>query len=415
MKKQKKRIIVGVCASVCVVCVGTGIFLSQRGGSKDTAQMAYMTSVSSMNQIAGTQKMAGVVESQQTLDIQKDAEREIQEIFVKPGDDVEVGAKLFAYDTESVEADLQQAKLDLERKDNEMANLKTQIQQLEKEKKKVSQDEKFSYTTQIQTAEMDLKRSEYEKKAKEVEINRLQSKIENSVVTSEMKGVVKSVNSAGSQDGMNMYDGSSQAFITILATGEYRIKGKVNEQNVSQIMEGETAVIRSRVNEEMVWKGVYTAVDTQNPENNNNNMYYGGMSMDDSAQTMSSSYPFYVELDSSEGLLLGQHVYIEKESGAEKREEGVWLDEAFIVDLDTKPYVWAETAKGTLEKRELVLGSYDEMMMQYKVEDGLEKSDYVAFPQEFFKEGMKTAHEMSEEMPEDMPEFSEDAEAMPEV
>lgn len=253
-----------------------------------------------------------------------------------------------------------------------------------------------------------MKRAEYEKKAKEVEINRLKNKIDNSTVTSEMKGIVKSVNSAENQDYMSMYGNPSQAFITILATGEYRIKGKVNEQNLSQIMEGETAVIRSRVDENMVWKGVYSAVDTQNPENSSNNMMYG-MSAEDSAQTMSSSYPFYVELESSDGLLLGQHVYIEKET--EAREEGIWLDEAFIVDIDKKPYVWAETKHGKLEKRELTLGTHDEMMMQYKIEKGLEKSDYVAFPQDFFEEGMKAAHEMQEETME----LPEDAEASPEM
>lgn len=229
---------------------------------------------------------------------------------------------------------------------------------------------------------------------------------------------MKSVNDAGNQENMNMYDGSSQAFMTILATGEYRIKGKVNEQNASQIIAGERAVIRSRVNEEIVWNGTYTAVDTQNPNTSNNNMMYYGMSAEDASQTVSTSYPFYVELDSSEGLLLGQHVYIEKESAVDTREQGIWLNEAFINDIDTKPYVWAETEKGTLEKREIELGTYDPEMMQYKIEKGLEASDYVAFPLEFFKEGMKTTHEMSETMPEGevpLEEGSGEIEVLPEI
>ena len=57
-----------------------------------------------------------------------------------------------------------------------------------------------------------------------------------------------------------MYEGSGQAFMTILATGEYRVKGKVNEQNASQVMEGARAIIRSRVDENMTWQGTYTAV-----------------------------------------------------------------------------------------------------------------------------------------------------------
>ena len=61
-------------------------------GSKE--ELAYVMSVSSMNDMAGTQKLAGVVESQKTLDIQKDAEREVKEILVKTGDEVDVGTCL---------------------------------------------------------------------------------------------------------------------------------------------------------------------------------------------------------------------------------------------------------------------------------------------------------------------------------
>ena len=99
-------------------------------------------------------------------------------------------------------------------------------------------------------------------------------------------------------------------------------------------------------------------------------------------------------------------------------------------DLEKNPYVWAETEKGTLEKREVVLGTYDENMMQYKIENGLEESDYVAYPQDFLEEGMKTTHDPAEGMteeispealpedgeslPEDSETLPEDAEAMPE-
>ena len=57
---------------------------------------------------------------QKTWEIQKNAEREVKEILVEVGSEVEVGTALFIYDTESLEADLQQAQLDLERADTDM-------------------------------------------------------------------------------------------------------------------------------------------------------------------------------------------------------------------------------------------------------------------------------------------------------
>ena len=252
---KKYKIIGGVCGAICIGGLAAGIFFIRSSGGKQTEDLAYVMSVSSMNDMSGTQRLAGVVESQKTLEVQKDSEREIKEVLVKAGDDVEVGTPLFTYDTASLEMDIQQARLDLERAASEMTNLQAQIQQLEKEKKDAPEEEQFSYTTQIQSAQMDLKKSEYDRKAKEVEINRIQSQIDNSTVTSEMKGVVKSVQNQD-QTGANMYgDSSSQAFITILATGEYRVKGRVNEQNIGEITEGSPAVVRSRVNEDQVWTG----------------------------------------------------------------------------------------------------------------------------------------------------------------
>ena len=104
-----------------------------------------------------------------------------------------------------------------------------------------------------------------------------------------------------------------------------------------------------------------------------------------SDQSASTSYYFYVELESSDGLLLGQHVYIEQNAGQEEQKEGVWLDASFIADLDSKPYVWADNGKEKLEKRSVVLGQFDEALNQYEIKDGLSREDAVAFPLETLK------------------------------
>ena len=101
--------------------------------------------------------------------------------------------------------------------------------------------------------------------------------------------------------------------------------------------------------------------------------------------TCTSSYPFYINLDSSDGLMLGQHVYIENDTGMEKR-EGIWLDEGFIMDLDEQPCIWVENKDGKLEKRQVTLGEHDENLFQYQIKSGLKVNDYIAFPQEFLKE-----------------------------
>lgn len=187
----------------------------------------------------------------------------------------------------------------------------------------------------------------------------------------------------------NSSDNSS--FITILSTGAYRVKGKINELNRDSIIPGESVIIRSRVDSTKTWKGTMGSIDVNNgTSDSDSNSYWGMMSTSDD-QTSSTSYPFYVELDSSEDLMLGQHVYIERDIGQNDQKEGLWLSESYLVDTDTnEAYVWASNDKNKLEKRYVTLGRYDEDLGEYEIVDGLTKKDSIAFPTDSLEEGTVT-------------------------
>ena len=105
---------------------------------------------------------------------------------------------------------------------------------------------------------------------------------------------------------------------------------------------------------------------------------------------MSSKYPFYVALESTDGLLLGQHVYIEPDYGQDAVEDAdtIHLPSWYLCDIEGNPYVWAQSGSGKLEKRNVTLGSYDDMMDTYVIESGLTPDDYIAFPDETLSAGM---------------------------
>ena len=88
------------------------------------------------------------------------------EILVKNGDSVKKGDKLLTYDVEAINLQLEQAKLEVERLQNEIASNKSQIAELEKEKKNADQDAAVSYTTQILSLQSDNAKNEYDIKAK---------------------------------------------------------------------------------------------------------------------------------------------------------------------------------------------------------------------------------------------------------
>ena len=372
--------------------------------SAASGQVAYVTKISTLlGEDSGVvNRFAGVVEPQDTVKVNIENGRTVTEVKVKTGDEVKKGQLLFEYDLSSIQDSLKEAQLALDRLKNEALSLNEQIATLEKEKKKANKSSQLSYTIEIETNKMNLKKNEYDQISKQAEIDNLQAATTNTEVRSEIDGVIQKIDTSklGSSDGdtldnsMGSDSGSSDSdnsFITILSTGAYRIKGLVNEQNRNSVVPGSAVIVRSRVDENQIWRGTMGAVDEQSASssNNSNSYMWRGSSGDDT--TSSSSYPFYVTLDSSDGLMLGQHVYIEMDEGQEDKKTGVWIGDYYIVDADTEnPYVWAVDSKGRLEKRSVILGQHDDELSEYEIADGLTEDDSIAFPSDSLEEGMST-------------------------
>lgn len=428
---MKKGLLIFGTVLVLGAAAGSGYWYYTQNYAPVSENAVYVSEVSALTSANSgyINRYAGVVEAQETVEVNIESGRKVREVSVKAGDVVKKGQLLFEYDLSSIEQDLQQAKLDLEKLKNEAAGLENQIVTLEKEKKKASKDNQLSYTIEIETAKMNLKKNEYDQVSKQAEIDRLQNATVNTEVRSSLDGVIQKIDTAqlNSSDDSSVYDtmddygggyygygnsSENNAFIKILSTGEYRVKGSVNELNIGFLYEGESIIIRSRSDETQTWHGVMGMIDRENAVSNNNNNYYWGMSDANDSETNSSSYPFYVEMDSSEGLMLGQHVYIEPDNGQMASKSGIWLSEMYIVDAVTnEPYVWAADSKNRLEKRKVVLGQYDAALGEYEIVSGLEKSDYLAFPDPMLEEGLPTTTDAAAAMdfgPEE--EWSQDEE-----
>lgn len=232
---------------------------------------------------------------------------------------------------------------------------------------------------------------EYESSKKKSEIDKLQESLGNADVVSEVEGVVKEVNTTPKMDS----SGQNAAFISILSAGEYRIKGTVSELNVSAISEGQAVLVHSRIDPAQVWNGVVESIDREASTDQNNNMYYYG---GDTGEK-SSKYNFYVLLDDLEGLMLGQHVYIEPDLGDNVKKEGMWLPAMYIAHDDSGSFVWAKDEKDKLEKRVVLLGEYDSGNDMYEIKSGVTKADSIAYPSNDLKPGIPTTTDASAAMP----------------
>lgn len=403
--KRRILIVLGILVLAGGLGAGGWYYMQNRTTASKSDEVAYVSTISSITGISTgvTNRYAGVVEPQETVDVKIESGRKVSEVQVKVGDQVKKGQLLFEYNLSSIQEDLQEAQLDLERLKNEALSLEEQIKTLESEKKKASRDNQLSYTIEIESNRMNLKKNEYDQKSKTAEIERLQSATGNTEVRSEIDGIIQKIDSSKmeSEDGdvldsSNDYYGAdsseNEAFITILSTGAYRVKGTVNELNTSSIVTGEPVIIRSRVDDSLIWKGTMGSIDRENATTGDSSSSYFGMMESTDEQTSSSTYPFYVELESSDGLMLGQHVFIELDEGQEDQKDGIWISDYYIVGLDTSdPYVWAADADGKLEKRKVVLGNHDEELEEYEIVEGLSLEDSIAYPAENLQEGMNTA------------------------
>lgn len=345
--------------------------------------------VQAVSMIAGggnalVERCAGKVVSGETAKLQKDANKTVLEVLVEEGDMVEEGDLLFRYDAAAMELELEKLRLEKQGMENTIVTATADIEELERQKAMVYVTNQLSYTIQIDSKKADLREAEYNKAIKEREIANMEEALKATDITSPISGRVMSVNENASSGGEQ---GQGDAFITVMDVSRYRVQGTLNELNLGTLSEGMGVLIRSRMDENILWNGVIESIDWENPvSGNDNQMYYMGPSDE---MTSSSKYPFYVTPENTDGLILGQHVYVEPDYGQSRQLDGLWIPEYYICNLDSSPYVWAANSRDKLEKRSVVLGEADAETGLRQITGGLSLTDYIAFPQEGLSAGRR--------------------------
>ncbi len=382
-----KKIISCIAAGALALGLFTGC-AAKNGGE--------VVSVESVSMITGVgaaglaDSYAGKVVSGETAELKKDADKTVLEVFVREGDMVKAGDILFSYDTEAMQLSLDKLYLDRESYENTIAAAESEIEELESQRSKASSSDQLSYTLQIDARKADIREAEYNMALKDKEIASMEASMEKTEVTSPIDGRIMSAGSTEDDSDLSgdmSGSGTSDAFVTVMDVSSYRVEGHINELNRGAVTEGMRVIVRSRTEADRYWTGVIDSIDWEKPvQNNSGMMVYGGETDD---MTASSKYPFYVVLDSTEDLLLGQHVYIEPDLGQEDGAPGLMLPAWYITEDGC---IWAADARDKLEKRAVELGAYDPDTDEYEILSGLDYTDYIAFPTEGLAEGMDVVY-----------------------
>ena len=364
--KRKKRTRTAVIGIVTALLLFAGVavwFVFFRTSSADTVYVMPVSMVSTFS-TGNTNRYSGVVEPQQTVEYRKDNSKTIKATYVQEGDSVRKGDVLFSYDTDDILLQISQKELDIQR---EQASITSNNELIDMTDDSLERQRLRNQNLQ----------TEYRIKALRNELSSLEAAAANTDVICSVDGTVKSV-SDGSDSG--------DAYITVMKAGDYVVKGKISELNISRLPQGTPVAVHSRV-DDTVWEGSISRIDTSQTAQNEQGSYYIGGRTEDSG----SKYYFYVELNDSNGLFLGQHVIIEPLGSGNK--EGLWLFEDYIEDRGTDdPFVWADN-KGRIKKRHVVLGDYDPESGSWQILSGLAVSDYIAYPDETVSDGMRTETE----------------------
>lgn len=390
-KNKKKRFLIILIILIAIITIGLFVFKKVNGNSENNENKIAVQLVSILTGSADNSqnRFSGVVVSQKTIKLQKEENRTVKKVYVEVGQAVKTGDKLFEYDTDEVSAKIDQETLEVEKLQNAITNAQKQIESINSAKAENPTGDHTSYNLEIQTQENEIKQTQYNITAKNNEIKRLRKSLQNTVIKSEIDGIVQSINDSEHSDtsDMGMGDTQDNSYMSIMQTGQYRIKGIINEQNMFSISVGEKVIIHSRVDENITWTGTIESIDTSNPEKNSDG--YGYMVMGEDSSNKSSKYPFYITLDSMDGLMMGQHVYIEKNIGQTEKKEGIWLSNYFITEENGEYFVWTANKKDKLEKRKIKVGDKNEESGEYQILEGLTNEDYIAIPQENLTEGLE--------------------------
>ncbi|MBR3447710.1 MAG: efflux RND transporter periplasmic adaptor subunit [Oscillospiraceae bacterium] len=406
-----KGIVKGIITAAVICGLGAGGWgLYKRFGTQapGSSEKVYVQKVATLNTVDGANlfahNFAGVIVAQKTVDVKIDTQKTVSEILVKEGDTVKKGDRLLNYDVEQIQIQIDTMKLEIERYQTDIETARNEIEQYEREKQTATGDAALSCTQNILQRKSQIARTEYDIKTKNVELAKLEKSLENAFVTAPIDGTVKDLKEPGSSDSASpqiYYDGygmdggsAADVIMKIAAAGDYRVKGTFNEQNSAQIYPGAKVFLRSRTDDSVMLRGEVSEIDT-NPQTDNQNMYYGGMSDE---MTSSSKYAFYVEPESLEGFMLGQHILIETDNGQEDadKKEGLWLYSSFVLWDGDRNYVWAKNGRDQIEKRYVEIGEINDEGGDCQILSGLTIEDYIAFPSDYIEEGLKTTTNQSD-------------------
>lgn len=281
---------------------------------------------------------------------------EVAEFFVKEGDTVKKGTKLFRYENKQLLLDQKANELQIESNYLELENLKKQHIKLDNELEKNKDDEQLKQ--EHDQVELQQQQANIETKQTQLQRDSIQQKIDDLTVKSNMDGTVVTINKEAALDS----EQTQQPIIRIASLRKLIVAAEVSEYDTLKIKEGQSVKLTSDVLHDKSWKGKISYVSYLPKELNNL----------DTNDDISAQFPIEVVVeDKNIELKPGIQILVEIKTNKKKAQT---LPLTAVKQEDNKNFAYVVN-NGKVEQRVVKVGMVSGDKIEIK--EGLNKKDNV--------------------------------------
>ncbi|MEI4829880.1 efflux RND transporter periplasmic adaptor subunit [Bacillus sp. FJAT-53711] len=352
--KKKKWIVIGIIALIVIVAaVNIFIMQSKKKGSAEDIKFAKV----SERQLNNTKLVSGQVKPGNIESFYADmAKGKVKDIAVKEGQEVKKGDKLFSYDNEEINLQMQQAEIDQKMASMRSDQGKKKIDSLKQDIKKAKDSgaEKAvlePLESQLSELEMTQKTADLEKEKGSLHMDELKKKQGELTIYSNFAGVVQKLDKDATQGSAQSMGGQGKPFLQIASKDPFQVQGTLTELQKSQIQKDQTVTVTAKAAPKKKWTGKITEVSEYPTSADVNAQAMAGA---EAGQNM-SYYTYKATLDSQDGLSPGYHVSLQVNLENKKM---VAVPSKSIVEEKDDAFVYVED-KGKLRKQMVKKGSSD--------------------------------------------------------
>lgn len=350
---KKKRIIVGIAILILLVVAINVIFMEKRKNVTKSVQLMSVTK----RPISNTKLISGQVVPGKVETIYLDPSKgKIKEIYVKEGQEVEKGQKLFTYESADINLQLKQASIDKKITMLNYNQVNDKIKALEKEKKAASDN--ASLESQLEELENQKKSIELEMEKNQLQEEELQSKLNQLTIHSPINGYVKNLHQDLEESTGITDEGTSSEtmglqgtpIMNIVSKEPFQIQGTLTELQKAQIQANQPIKVTANAVPNKSWNGKIVEVSEFPAATNSGTGQLSG----EAGQSTSnlSYYTFKAKLHSQEGLSPGYHVAIQVVLSSKKV---LTVPQNSVQEKDGTTYVYV-VSKGKVQKRNITTG-----------------------------------------------------------